>query len=309
MKKNKKLLLAVGMMIFAVGCTNSAQTKSAYETTVALRNTAFEEMPVYHGEPYVVLKNNEPNFSETERQQNKAFETYSDLDSLGRPGVAYANICKELMPTEERGEIGHIKPAGWNFAKYDIVDGKYLYNRCHLIGYQLAGENANEKNLITGTRYMNVEGMEPFENQVADYVQATNHHVLYRVTPVYDGNNLLASGVEMEAYSVEDEGAGICFNVYVFNAQPGVEIDYKNGESHLQEGAEITTETSAEQDALDINNNQGKQEYVLNTNTKKFHRPTCTSIEDMKEKNKSIVKDSRENIINEGYAPCKRCNP
>ncbi|MCR5737195.1 MAG: DNA/RNA non-specific endonuclease, partial [Eubacterium sp.] len=267
--------------------------------------TAFEEMPVYHGEPYVVLKNNEPNFSETERQQKKAFETYSDLDSLGRPGVAFANICQELMPTEKRGEIGHIKPVGWNFAKYDIVDGKYLYNRCHLVGYQLAGENANEKNLMTGTRYMNVEGMEPFENMVADYVKDSGNHVLYRVTPVYQDANLLASGVQMEGYSVEDEGKGICFHVYVFNAQPGVEINYKSGESHLKDDYESTTETVTDMES----ENSEIQDYILNMNTKKFHRPFCDSVKDMKEKNKKPVKDYRENIMKEGYQPCKRCNP
>lgn len=189
-----------------------------------------DSIPAYSGSPYVELNGNVPYFEESEYTK-EAFEYYSELDSLGRCQVAYANICTELMPTEERGQIGMIKPSGWHTVKYDCVEGKYLYNRCHLIGYQLAGENANELNLITGTRYLNVQGMLPFENMVDDYVEETKNHVLYRVTPVFEGDNLLASGVQMEAWSVEDQGKGICFNVYVYNVQPGVEIDYATGES------------------------------------------------------------------------------
>ncbi|MET0016373.1 DNA/RNA non-specific endonuclease [Oscillibacter sp.] len=174
-----------------------------------------------------------------------AFETYSPLDSLGRCSVAYANVCTETMPTEERSEIGQIKPSGWYTVKYDNVDGKYLYNRCHLIGYQLTAENANEKNLITGTQYLNVEGMLPFENMVADYVKETSNHVLYRVTPVFEGNSLVASGVLMEAESVEDKGAGVCFNVYCYNNQPGVTIDFATGESWLTESGTAKTESDA----------------------------------------------------------------
>lgn len=197
-----------------------------------------EDIPDYSGNPYVVINNNIPVFTESDYTR-EAFETYSELDSLGRCGVAYANICKEIMPKngETRGEIGMIKPSGWQTVRYNgIVDGNYLYNRCHLIGWQLAGENANKKNLITGTRYMNVEGMLPFENLVDDYFEKTeneNNHVLYRVTPIFEGNNLVASGVQMEAYSIEDDGKGICFNVYVYNVQPGISINYSNGESEL----------------------------------------------------------------------------
>lgn len=194
------------------------------------------DIPAYSGEAYVELDGNRPNFTQDELT-TEAFENYSELDSLSRCGTAYANVCRELMPNAPRGEIGSVKPSGWVTAKYDIVDGKYLYNRCHLIGFQLAGENANEKNLITGTRYMNVTGMLPFENDVADYVDDTNHHVLYRVTPVFVGSELVARGVQMEAYSVEDNGAGICFNVFVYNVQPGIEIDYATGESRLAEGS------------------------------------------------------------------------
>lgn len=191
---------------------------------------SMEEIPDYSGDPYVVLNDNWPEFN-AEDLTLEPFETYSRLDYLGRCGTAYANICLEIMPTEPRGDIGQVKPSGWQTVKYDCVDGKYLYNRCHLIGYQLAGENANERNLITGTRYMNVGGMLPFENMVAGYVEETGNHVLYRVTPVFEGKNLLASGVKLEAFSVEDEGEGICFNVYVYNVQPGISIDYATGES------------------------------------------------------------------------------
>ena len=188
----------------------------------------------FGGTAFVSVNNNKPEFSEKDKKRKDAFETYSELDKLGRCGVAYANICEETMPTEERGRIGMVKPTGWHTVKYDCVQGKYLYNRCHLIGYQLAGENANEKNLITGTRYLNIEGMLPFENMVADYVKETNNHVLYRVTPIYSGSDLVAKGVQMEAYSVEDKGKGVSFNIYCFNAQPQIEIDYATGESHLK---------------------------------------------------------------------------
>lgn len=188
------------------------------------------DIPEYTGEPYVVLQDNWPDF-DAEDLTTEAFEMYSELDELGRCGVAYANICLDIMPTEPRGEIGQVKPTGWHTVKFDCVDGKYLYNRCHLIGYQLAGENANRQNLITGTRYLNVTGMLPFENMVDDYVEETENHVLYRVTPIFYGDNLVASGVQMEAFSVEDEGEGVCFNVYVYNVQPGVVIDYATGES------------------------------------------------------------------------------
>lgn len=197
---------------------------------------SLDEIPAYSGEPFVIIMDNQPDFDLDDLTTDE-FESYSDLDYLGRCGTAYANISLYTMPTEERGEIGMIKPSGWQTARYDFVDGKYLYNRCHLIGFQLAGENANEKNLITGTRYMNVEGMLPFENMVADYVEDTGNHVLYRVTPIYKGTNLVASGVLMEALSVEDEGEGICFNVYVYNIQPGVVIDYATGDNWAEEAA------------------------------------------------------------------------
>lgn len=208
-----------------------ADGKGSDSATQSLDN--LKDHAAYNGEPYVELNDNVPNFTTREKNNTKAFENYHRLDALGRCGTAYANICKELMPTEKRGAIGMVKPSGWNTVKYDVVDGKYLYNRCHLIGFQLAGENANKKNLITGTRYLNVDGMLPFEDEVADYVKDTDHHVLYRVTPVFKGDNLVAEGVEMEAYSVEDKGKGICFHVFVYNVQPGVTIDYATGKSRL----------------------------------------------------------------------------
>lgn len=194
---------------------------------------SLDQVPAYSGEPFVILQNNQPDFDLSDLT-TEPFERYSELDRLGRCGAAYANICLDLMPTEPRGEIGQVKPTGWQTVKYDCVDGKYLYNRCHLIGYQLAGENANHRNLITGTRYMNVEGMLPFENLVDDYVEDTGNHVLYRVTPIFEGSDLVARGVQMEAFSVEDEGEGLCFNVFVYNVQPGVAIDYATGESRLE---------------------------------------------------------------------------
>ena len=192
------------------------------------------DIPDYGGEPYVELCGNEPDFTEADLTET-SFETYSELDELGRCGVAYANVGEDLMPTEERGSISRVKPTGWVQQQYDFVDGGSLYNRCHLIAFQLTGENANWQNLITGTRYMNVEGMLPFENLVADYVKETGNHVLYRVTPIFEGDNLVASGVEMEALSVEDGGEGVCFHVYAYNVQPGVEIDYATGENWAAE--------------------------------------------------------------------------
>ena len=253
-------------------------------------------VPEFSGEPYVVLNDNVPEFSEDEFVTD-AFEEYAELDYLGRCGQAYACIGTELMPTEERGSIGQVKPSGWQTVKYDFVDGKYLYNRCHLIGFQLTGENANECNLITGTRYMNVDGMLPFENMVADYVKETSNHVLYRVTPIYDGSNLVASGVQMEAMSVEDGGEGISFHVYVYNAQPGVSIDYLTGESRLEDAEPATTQQ------------QESQLYVLNTKSKKFHDSECKQGRDIQPENCTIYNGTRDEILNQGYQPAGCCNP
>lgn len=217
----------------------------------ALEAFANETIPEYSGNPYVELNGNVPYFTD-EELSTTAFELYSELDSLGRCGACYANVCKEIMPTEERGNIGMVKPTGWHTVKYDCITDRYLYNRCHLIGYQLAGENANEKNLITGTRYLNVDGMLPFENEVADYVNDTDNHVLYRVTPVFSGDNLLASGVIIEAKSVEDNGAGVQFNVYCYNVQPGISIDYIDGQSWEDESSNTSESDNEETQATAV---------------------------------------------------------
>lgn len=211
--------------------SNTTDTKSN-SNSGQIAKVDTNKLPSFNGSPYVTVNGNVPSFTKDDLT-TKSFEKYSDLDSLGRVGVANANIGKDIMPTEKRGEIGMIKPTGWQTVKYDNVDGKYLYNRCHLVGFQLAGENANEKNLMTGTRYLNVDGMLPFENQVADYVKETGHHVRYRVTPIFVGKEPVARGVQMEGQSVEDNGSAVKFNVYVFNNQPGIDIDYATGKSGL----------------------------------------------------------------------------
>ena len=304
---------------------SESEAESETESAVSLReetdNNSFEfrleNIPEYSGSPYLVLNENVPLFTENEKN-TIPFAKYSELDELGRCGVAFANISPDTIPTEERGTIGDVQPSGWHTVKYnDLIDGNYLYNRCHLIGYQLAGENDNPKNLITGTRYLNVQGMLPFENSVYDYVQATGNHVLYRVTPVFKEDNLVASGVTIEAYSVEDEGAGICFYVFVYNVQPGIIIDYLNGESmedpdYSQTETESELENQSEQKPLEIVSEETEateQTYILNTNTHKFHRPTCKSVDDIKEKNKKTSTESRDSLIEQGYSPCKRCNP
>ena len=282
------------------GTTDQTPINNVFEETLPEANPQPQwEIPQYAGAPYTEIHNNIPFFTDDEIT-DQSFETYSPLDALGRCGAAFACVGQDLMPTEDRGSIGQVKPSGWHLVKYDCVDGKYLYNRCHLIGYQLTAENANERNLITGTRYLNVEGMLPFENQVTDYVKQTSNHVLYRATPIFEGENLLASGVLIEGYSVEDSGTGICFCVYAYNVQPGVQIDYATGESALI--GEAITEPS-EQTSTEA------PDYVLNNNTRKFHRPSCSSIEDIKASNREDYIGSREALIEKGYVPCKRCRP
>lgn len=312
---------------------NASDTQESQQVTIATDvptgegTSAFSlrEIPAYSGTPYTEVNGNQPYFT-AEELTTQSFETYSELDSLGRCGMAYANVGQDLMPTEPRGEIGAVKPTGWHLVKYDNVDGKYLYNRCHLIAYMLAAENANPQNLITGTRYLNVQGMLPFETKVCDYVKNTGNHVLYRVTPIFDGDNLLADGVLMEAYSVEDAGEGICFCVFAYNVQPGIGIDYATGDNwaegsgtYQSTAAPAAVETPAPQPETDtavqitpessVSQESRETTYVLNTNTKKFHYPTCSSVDDMKEKNKQIYTGSRDEVINMGYVPCKRCNP
>lgn len=298
---------------------------------------SLDAIPAYDGKAYVAVNNNEPFFTDSD-MITTAFENYSDLDSLGRCGVAYANICKDIMPTEERGKIGMIKPSGWHTVKYDVIKDRYLYNRCHLIGYQLAGENANPKNLITGTRYLNVEGMLPFENLVADYVNNTGNHVLYRVTPMFSGSNLVANGVLIEAKSVEDNGGGIFFNVYCYNVQPGVGINYENGDSWLdgttpQQSAQTDTPQNegsqssagsgageygssgsttgsassgsdssvAENSAADSSNSETMVH--ITATGKKYHRAGCRTL---KKSDTEVTLDEAKSM---GLSPCGICNP
>lgn len=274
---------------------NSELPNYTESTTISLAS-----IPAYSGNPYVTLNGGTPDFSSSELK-TQSYEYYSELDKLGRCGVVHACVGRDIMPTEERGSIGMVKPTGWHTVKYDCVDGKYLYNRCHLIGYQLTGENANEQNLITGTRYMNMDGMLPFENMVADYVKETGNHVMYRVTPLYKGNNLLANGVQMEAYSVEDDGDGICFNVFVYNVQPQITIDYATGKSHLSNSSSTVTPEKDTQ--------KKEATYILNKNTKKIHLPSCYSVDQMKESNKKYYTGDIEDLIDQGYSRCKNCNP
>lgn len=265
---------------------------------------SLDAIPAYDGKAYVAVNNNEPFFTDSD-MTTTAFENYSDLDSLGRCGVAYANICKDIMPTEERGKIGMIKPSGWHTVKYDVIKDRYLYNRCHLIGYQLAGENANPKNLITGTRYLNVEGMLPFENLVADYVNNTGNHVLYRVTPMFSGSNLVANGVLIEAKSVEDNGGGILFNVYCYNVQPGVGINYENGDSWLDGttgSASSGSDTSATENSAADSSNSETMVRITATG-KKYHRAGCRTL---KKSDTEVTLDEAKSM---GLSPCGICNP
>ena len=292
----------------------------------AIQVEAAESAASFAGSASVAINNNVPEFTADEIT-TVSYESYGNFDSLGRCTAAIACVGKDIMPTEERGSIGSVKPTGWNQNKYPgIVNSEppYLYNRCHLIGYQLTGENANEKNLITGTRYFNIEGMLPYENRVAGYVESTGNHVMYRVTPIFSGNNLLCDGVKMEAYSVEDGGSGVSFNVFCYNVQPGVLINYADGSNQLDEGFVITSneteqeitksspaqaETTVEAQTEQAGQSSQSASYIANKNTKKFHYPSCSSVSDMKEKNKLYYEGSRDDLINQGYVPCKRCNP
>ena len=278
-------LIAV-LLASLFGCASLPQERPQ-EDAVTI---TIDEVPVYSGDPYVVINDNEPSFS-SEELESDSFESYGELDDLGRCTIAFANLSSELMPQGERGSIGQVKPSGWQTARYDSVDGKYLYNRCHLIGWQLSGENANERNLITGTRYMNTEGMLPFENMVADHIKETDGHVLYRVTPIFVEDELVARGVQMEAYSIEDAGASICFNVFVYNVQPGIEIDYSDGSSRLSE----TVDESQEDGVI-----RG------NSRSKIYHCPGQAAYEDMADSRYLVLFDSEEEAIAAGYRKAQR---
>lgn len=296
--KHIKLLvtgLLLSLTLLFGGCSPDSSSESPSQTSDREASYNLESIPEYTGDPYVVINENVPFFTESDFTEEE-FETYSDLDELGRCGAAFANVGKETMPTEERGQIGMIKPSGWQTVKYDCVDGKYLYNRCHLIGYQLSAENANEKNLITGTRYLNVSGMLPFENMVADYIKNTGNHVLYRITPIYQDKNLVASGVLMEAQSVEDDTIRFC--VYCYNVQPGIQIDYATGKSSLAAGSEEASK-APDQEAT----------YILNENSKKIHTPDCPSVQDTKPKNRKEYHGLLQELLDDGYTGCKNCNP
>lgn len=232
-KFNKKIITLLIALLLAFGFKFDEDISEFINVLLYPKvSYAMENLPIYYGEDYILIDENEPKFTDEEKNR-EVFEKYSELDYLGRCGVAFAKLGVESMPNEERESIGMIKPSGWQTKKYNIVDGQYLYNRCHLIGFQLSGENANEENLITCTRYMNAGVMLEFENKVANYIEETNNHVLYRVTPMFENENLVANGVQIEALSIEDNGKGIKFNVYIYNVQPGIEIDYKTGKSYL----------------------------------------------------------------------------
>lgn len=279
MMQRIKLVLILIMILLASGCQTS-------------QSVQIDDIPPYNGELWIAVNDNVPYFTEDELTDAAIdFEYYAPLDELGRAVLAYASISTDLMPTEERGSISNIKPSGWHSIK--LSDGSWLYNRCHLIGYQLTGEDANERNLITGTAYFNTKGMLMIENYVAGYIEATDNHVLYRVTPVYEGSDLVAKGVLMEALSIEDEGEGIKLCVFVYNVQDGITIDYASGEAEEIKGAED------ENSAL----------YILNTNTKKFHDPSCPSVDDIKSENRQEFVGSRSKLLDKGYTPCKICQP
>ena len=295
---------------------NSNDTNSSTQNTTAdSSNITIDNIPAYSGDDYIILNNNIPNFSESDLTTT-SFEEYAPLDDLGRCGVAYSNIGTDIMPTEKRESISSVKPSGWHSVKYDIVEGKYLYNRSHLIGYQLTAENANDRNLITGTRYFNATLMLPYENMVADYIKETNNHVLYRVTPVFEGNNLVATGVQMEAKSVEDNGEGIEFNVFVYNVQPGITIDYATGDSALS-GEEITNTSSSSNsnntsnnssNTTSSNNTTSTEEIIIRGNSKSkiYQCPGQRDYENMADSDYLVNFNSEEEAISAGYRKASR---
>ncbi len=304
---------------------DAAAQEAAADTNASGAGFDLAGIPAYSESPYAVVNDNVPYFTD-EEMTSTSFESFSDLDALGRCGAATASLGQDLMPTEERGDISSVHPSGWHSTNYDIVSGESLYNRCHLLAYELTGENANEKNLITGTRYFNVDGMLPFENMVADYIKETGNHVMYRVTPVFEGDNLVASGVLMEAKSVEDQGEGILYCVYCYNVQPGITIDYATGDSWedgsaAEETADAATASAGDNTAstasagdaaaatAETGDASAEETYILNNNTMKFHKPTCSSVSQMSDANKQEYSGSRELLIEQGYAPCGICNP
>lgn len=257
-------------------------------------------IPEYNDEAVYIVNNNIPFFTENELT-TESYEIYADLDSLGRCGVANACLSKDTMPKngETRGEIGSIKPAGWHTVKYpDVISDLYLYNRCHLIGWQLGAENANKLNLTTGTRYLNVEGMLPYENMVDNYIEQTNNHVMYRITPVFIGDELVCRGILMEAKSVEDDGCIFC--VYCYNVQPGIYINYLTGESYQMDNSDSDTNK---------NSSETEHNYILNTSSMKIHNINCKYAASIGDKNRCEYTGTINDLINKGYSTCKSCNP
>lgn len=295
------VLLLVAMLLSATSC-------ELLDMLLPVETPSYEglaDVPAFDGKTaYVIINDGVPYFEASEYTTD-SFETYADLDRLGRCGVAYACVGIDLMPIEDRGNISSVKPSGWQSTTYEHISGKYLYNRCHLIGHQLTGENANERNLITGTRFLNIEGMLPFENLVADHVKELEHHVLYRVSPVYTERNLVADGVLMEGYCVECAGEELVFCVYAYNAQPGVDINYKTGESCLS-GEELP---DSSEDIEQTPSPDGTVTYILNVSSKRFHLPTCAGAKTMKESNREESTKTREELIAENYIPCGTCKP
>ena len=292
MKKLIVILLSI-LTIFSCSCGVLLDDSQSLDYGDAYMDIS--QVPEYSGKKYVYINDNVPEFSEEDLQQD-VFESYSPLDKYDRCGVAYAMLGKELMPTGPRESISDIKPTGWHTSPYeDLITDTYLYNRSHLIAHSLAGENANPNNLITGTDYMNKQGMLPFEEEVLYYIRNTGNHVLYRVTPAFQGTELVARGVKMEAFSVEDDGEGVCFNVYVYNVQPGVIIDYETGENW--------------RDASIYDDDEAIGTYILNTNSMKFHYDGCDGALDMNPRNRKVYEGSRDILISQGYEPCKSCRP
>ena len=293
LRRATALLLILALVFALTSCFGS--DKPIYAESIA-------DVPEFSGKAYAVINNNEPFFTEDEITA-ESYESYSPLDGLGRCGAAIASVGRDLMPTEDReGSLSSVTPTGWINVKYDIVSGEYLYNRAHLIGWQLTAETDNKYNLITGTRFMNVNGMLPFENTVADYVKETDNHVMYRVTPIFEGTELVARGVLMEAYSVEDSGEGVSFCVYVYNNQPGIRINYATGESKLDDGVPFPDAPS-----VSVPDGSGEYKYVLNTSSKKIHLPSCRYVSDMKEENKELTNESIEELEEKYYTRCGSC--
>ena len=331
-KKNRIAIVCLALMLLLAGCknnnpvTDSSNTPEASlnvsnvtvdeevvveptEQTSALAGFDLGVVPEYNGTPYVEINNNKPFFTADEILDVSDFETYPDLDSLGRCQACTACLSIATMPAEGevRGSIGSVKPSGWHTANYNeypgLIDGNYLYNRCHLIGWQLGNENANPNNLVTGTRYLNVDGMLPFENRVAEYIRSTQHHVLYRVTPIFEGDELVCRGILLEAQSIEDSGCVFC--VYCYNVQPYVFIDYATGDNHIDDSYFSKDETSV----LEKEHDGIEHDYVLNTNSMKVHTPDCSSVDTIKDENKQYYTGYLADLEAEGYSPCGNCHP